>query len=61
MAQVEAESSKNPIAGLLKPGSDWVKILNEGQLNLGDAREYLDNFSSEVAFLVFENRHTKDK
>jgi hypothetical protein len=55
-----SDKSHQSLPELLKPATDWNKILGDKKLDVDDAREYLDNLSSEVAFLVFENRH-KDK
>ncbi len=56
-----AERASVALPEILKPATDWSKMLGEKKLSLDEAREYLDNFSSEVAFLVFENRHTKNE
>ena len=50
-----------PLGDVLKPATDWAKLLNDKKLNIDEAREFLDNLSSEVAFLVFENRNAKEK
>ncbi|MDB6026846.1 MAG: hypothetical protein JWM68_3069 [Verrucomicrobiales bacterium] len=56
-----ADKSKESLSELLKPATDWAKVLGEKKLNLDDAQEYLDNLSSEIAFLVFENRNAKNE
>lgn len=56
-----SEKASEPLRNLLKPSIDWTKVLDDKKLSFDDAREYLDNLSSEVAFLLFENRHTKEK
>lgn len=56
-----AEKAHASFGDLLKPAIDWPTLLTEKKVSLDDAREYLDSFSSEVAFLVFENRNAKNK
>ena len=56
-----SEKATQSLPELLKPATDWVKVLEEKKLSLEDATEYLDNFSSEVSFLVFENRNAKNE
>jgi hypothetical protein len=56
-----SEKANQSLPELLKPETDWAKVLSEKKLSMDDAREYLDNLSSEVAFLVFENKNANAK
>lgn len=61
LARFAAEKNKIPMDSLLKGTIDWPKVLDEKKLNLSDAREYLDDMASEVAFIVFEHKHAGKK